>query len=155
MYIKSTLTKDFGNFPLDTSKIELHSTSKDKIYLPYSGPLPAELSDVTDAVISITVHVGLTIGVFLIVNKNGKSLRHPVEATPQEINDVLFPFFFQDKGNNTYHTRQDTGLNRYDLGLWQGGYINWKRLVLEEHGLDNLLFQLSPAAVERVLQHIK
>lgn len=155
MYIKSTLNKDFGNFALDTSKIELHSVSKDEIHLPYRGPLPAELSDATDAVISIMVHVGLTVGVLLIVNKNGKKLRHPVEATPPEINDVLFPFFFHDKGNNAYQTRRDNGLNSYGLGLWQGSYLNWKRLVLEEHGLDNLLFQLSPAAVERVLQHVQ
>lgn len=151
MYIKSTLVQNFGNFPLDTSKIELQSTSKRKIHLPYTGPLPADLSNATGVAISITLRVGLTVNVRLIAEKGAKKLRYPVEATPQEINDILLPFFFDADG----HTKWDTGLDRYNLGLYQGGYSNWRRLVLEQHGLDNLLFQLSPAAVERVLEHIR
>lgn len=126
MHIKSTLVETFSNFPLDTSKIELHSISKRKIHLPYSGPLPADLSNAIGEAISISIHVGLTVGVLLIAEKDGKKLRYPIEATPQEINDILFPFFFDRDG----HTRWDTGLERYNLGLWQGSYINWRRLVL-------------------------
>lgn len=151
MYIKSTLVDDFGNFPLDNSKIELYSASKSKIRLPYSGPLPAELNNATNAAISITLQVGLTVNVLLIVEQDEKKLRYPIEATPQEINDILFPFFF-DRGG---HTRWDTGLERYSLGLHQGSFINWKRLTLDENGIDNILPQLSAAAVERVLQHIR
>lgn len=128
MHIKSTLVKDFGSFPLDTSKIELYSASKSKIRLPYSGPLPVELDNATNAAISISLQVGLTVNVLLIVEQDGKKRRYPVKATSQEINDILFPFFFDKDG----HTRWDTGLNRYNLGLWQGSYINWWRLVLDE-----------------------
>ena len=151
MYIKGTLVENFDNFQLDMGKIGNHSTSKSKIHLPYTGPLPDKLNNATNVTISISIRAGLTVGVLLIAEQDGKKLRYPIEATPQEINDVLFPFFFDRDG----HTKCDTGLDRYNLGLWQGSYINWRRLVLDEHGLDDLLFQLSPASAERVVQHIR
>lgn len=150
MYIKSTLVDDFGNFPLDTSKIELYSASKAKIVLPYSGPLPADLSDTHSAAIVITLQVGLTVNILLSIEREGKKYRFPVKATPEEIDRILHPFFFDTDGK----TRHDNGLERYSLGLHQGSFINWKRLTMDENGIDNILPQLSPAAVERVLQHI-
>lgn len=155
MYIKSTPTMNFESFPLDINKIEFHSVRKDRIYLPYNGSLPSALSENDGAVISVNITAGLMVGVCLIITTGKKERRYSVEVTAQEVNDLLFPFFFKDVGNNKFHTRFENGLNDYWLGSYQNGYTNWKRLVLEEHGLDNLLFQLSPAAVERVLQHIK
>lgn len=151
MYIKGALVENFDNFQLDMGKIGNHSINKNKIHLPYTGPLPDKLNNAALAAISISIHAGLTVGVLLIAEQDGKKLRYPIEATPQEINNVLFPFFFDRDG----HTRWDTGLERYSLGLHQGSFINWKQLTLDENGIDNILPQLSPAAVERVLQHIR
>lgn len=141
MYIKKSIT-DTEGFSLDIISISNTSASKTKIVLPYNGPLPADLSDATSATIVVTLQVGLTVNILLNVRRDGKKHRYPVKATPEEIDGILQPLFFDGNG----HTRQDTGLERYSLGLLQGSYINWRRLVLEEHGLDNLLFQLSPAA---------
>lgn len=133
MEIKRSI--DAEGFTLDTASIGNTSTRKTKIVLPYNGPLPANLSDATGAAIVIMQRVGLTVDVLLTVELNGKKYRFPVKASPQEINAILFPFFFGKDGR----TRWDTGLSRYNLGLMQGSYINWQRLVLEEHGLDNLM----------------
>lgn len=150
MYIKRNMT-DAEGFSLNITSISNTSTSKTKIVLPYNGPLPADLRDTTSADIVIMLQVGLTVNILLTVERDGKKHRYPVKATPEEIDHILQSFFFDADGQ----TRRSTGLDRYSLGLWQGSYINWRRLVLEEHGLDNLLFQLSPAAVERVLWHIR
>ena len=143
MYIKNNMT-DTEGFALDTARIGNTSTSKTKIVLPYNGSLPVDLSGTTSAAIVITL-------ILLTVERDGKKHHYHVKATPEEIDHILQSFFFDADGQ----TRRSTGLDRYSLGLWQGSYINWRRLVLEEHGLDNLLFQLSPAAVERVLWHIR
>ena len=150
MYIKNNMT-DTEGFALDTARIGNTSTSKKKIVLPYNGSLPVDLSGTTRAAIVITLQVGLTVNILLSVERDRRKYRYPVKATPEEIDHILQSFFFDADGQ----TRRSTGLDRYSLGLWQGSYINWRRLVLEEHGFDNLLFQLSPAAVERVLQHIR
>lgn len=150
MYIKRSMT-DTDGFSLDITSINNTSTNKTKIVLPYNGPLPADLSDTTSTAIVITLRVELTVNILLTVERDGKKHRYPVKATPKEIDSILQPFFFDTDGQ----TRRNTGLERYSLGLYQGTFINWRRLVLEEHGLDNLLFQVSPAAVERVLQHIR
>ena len=150
MYIKRNMT-DAEGFSLNITSISNTSTSKTKIVLPYNGPLPADLCDTASAAIVITLRAGLTVNILLSVERDGKKHRYPVKATPEEIDRILHPFLFDTDGQ----TRHDTGLERYSLGFWQGSYINWRRLVLEEHGIDNLLFQLSPAAVERVLQHIR
>lgn len=150
MELKNTMTHNYGGFTLDTASISNTSTSKTKITLPYIGKLPADLSDATGAAIIITLQVGLTVNVLLTVERAGKKFRYPVTATPREIDHILQGFFFTSDG----HTRRDTGLERYSLGLYQGSYINWKRLTLDAHGLNNLLPQLSPAAVQRILEHI-
>ena len=150
MYIKNNMT-DTEGFALDTARIGNTSTSKTKIVLPYNGSLPVDLRGTTSAAIVITLQVGLTVNILLTVERDRRKYRYPVKATPEEIDHILQSFFFDADGQ----TRRSTGLDRYSLGLWQGSYINWRRLVLEEHGLDNLLFRLAPAAVERVLQHIR
>ena len=150
MFIKNNMT-DAEGFALDTARIGNTSTSKTKIVLPYNGSLPVDLSGTTSAAIVITLQVGLTVNILLTVERDGKKHHYHVKATPGEIDHILQSFFFDADGQ----TRRSTGLDRYSLGLWQGSYINWRRLVLEEHGLDNLLFQLSSAAVERVLRHIR
>lgn len=106
---------------------------------------------ISGVAIIITICVGLTVNVVLIVERAGKKSHYPIVATPEEIDSILQTFFFDESG----HTRRDNGLEPYSLGLWQGHYINWKRITREADGLDNLLYQLSPASVERLLQHIE
>lgn len=132
MYIKRNMT-DAEGFSLNITSISNTSTSKTKIVLPYNGPLPADLRGTTSADIVIMLQVGLTVNILLTVERDGKKHSYPVKATPEEIDRILRPFFFDTNGN----TRHDNGLERYSLGFWQGSYINWRRLVLEEHGIDN------------------
>lgn len=124
MYIMESMRHNFGGFTLDTASIgstsTSTSTSKTKIALPYTGQLPADLNDGTGAVIAITLQVGLTVNVLLTVERAGKEFRYPVKATPEEIDHILEPFFFSEKGR----TRRDNGLNQYSTGLHQGSYIN-------------------------------
>ena len=146
--------KKFAGFELDASKIGLHSTHKREIRLPYSGLLPDGLQHNADAVISVNLTAGLRICIDLIVTMDGKKLRYPVEATAQEINDILFPFFFEDVGSNKYHTRFGNGLDDYWLGNYQSSYTHWKRFVYEGHGIDDVINQLSPVALDRVIRYI-
>lgn len=151
MELKNTMAHNYGGFTLDTASISNTSTSKTKITLPYTGKLPADLSDATGAAIIITLQVGLTVNVLLTVERAGKKLRYPVTATPDEIDHILHGFFFTSNG----HPRRDTGLDRYSLGLYQGNYINWQRLTLNADGLNHLLPQLSPVAVQRIMEYIE
>ena len=159
MHIKDSPVKgykaDFAGFELDASKIELHSAHKREIHLPYSGPLPDALQDNDGAVISIMPTVNLSISVSLIVTKGKDKTRYRIAATPQEINNILFPFFFQDKGNNTYHTNWDCGLTNYWLGNYQSSYTHWRRFVVEGYGVDDLINQLSPKTMERMGKYIE
>lgn len=134
--------KDFAGFQLDVSKIELHSSHKRDILLPYFGPLPSALQDNDGAIVSVVLGVGLSVKTCLIVTIGKKQYRYPLEATAQEINDFLFPFFHQ----NTGCTRMDTGLSQYWLGIHQSSYIHWKRLAYEGSGICNQITQLSPAS---------
>lgn len=158
MHIKASPVKgyknDFADFELDTSAIELHSTDKHKIRLPYSGPLPDALQNNDGAFLSVCINVGLTVCVSLIVMEGNKERRFSVEATTQEKNNLLFPFFFEDKGGNAFHTRWNCGLAHYWLGHHQDAYTHWRRLVYEGHGMDGLIAQLSPDALNRVIRHI-
>lgn len=162
MHIKDSLVKgyktDFAGFELDTSKIELHSAHKRKIHLPYDGPLPDALQNNDGAVISFGISVHLTVGVSLIVTKGKDKIRCLIAATLQEVNDILFRFFFRYKGNNTYHTNWDCGLTHYWLGHFQSSYTHWTRFVVEGHGFDNVVDQLSPASLdflEKYIEHKK
>lgn len=157
MHIKETpisKNNDFAGFELDTSKIAMHSSDKYKILLPYSGQMPDALQLNNGAFISANLTVGLRIGVILIVTVDGKKFRYPVAATAQEINDILFPFFFEDVGNDKYHTRFENGLNDYWLGNFQSSFTHWRRFVYEGHGIDGVIGQLSPKSLDCVIRYI-
>lgn len=159
MHIKDSPVKgyktDFAGFELDAGKIELHSAHKREIRLPYSGSLPDALQDNDGAAISIGITVHLTVGVSLIVTKGKEKIRCRIAATPQEVSDILFPFFFQCKGNNSYHTNWDCGLTHYWLGNYQSSYIHWRRFVVEGYGVDDLINQLSPKTLDLLEKFIE
>lgn len=145
---------DFEGFQLDADKIELHSSEKSDILLPYSGRLPDTLRDNDGAAISILFCVGLSVNICLVVTMGKTKLRYPVEATAQEINDLLSSFFFRPGANNIFPTNYNNGLSRYWLGNYQSSYIHWSRLIFEGFGLDDLFRQLSPDAFKRVVWYI-
>jgi len=158
MHIKDAPLKgyktNFAGFALDASKIELHSAHKREIHLPYSGPLPDALQDNDGAIISIGISVHLTVGISLIVKKGKDKIRCLIAATPQEVNDILFRLFFREKGHNTYHTNWDCGLTHYWTGYHQSSYTHWRRFVVEGHGFDSVVDQLSPKSLDFLEKYI-
>lgn len=158
MHIKDGLVNgyktDFAGFKLDASKIELHSAHKREIHLPYSGPLPDALQDNDGAVISVMPTVNLRINVSLIVTRGKNKTRCRIAATPQEIHDILFPFFSLDKGDNSCPTNWDCGLTHYWIGHYKSSYIHWEQFVYKGHGMMDLVDQLSPDALGRLERHI-
>lgn len=159
MHIKDSPVKgyktDFAGFELDASKIELHSAHQREIHLPYSGPLPDALQDNDGAVISIGISVHLTIGISLIVTRGKNKTRCRIAATSQEVSDILFRLFFQKKDNGSYYTNWDCGLTHYWLGHYQSSYTHWRRFVIEEHGFDSVIDQLSPKALDFLEKYIE
>lgn len=158
MHIKDVPVKgyktDFAGFELDVSKIELHSANEREIHLPYTGPLPDALQDSDGAVISVMITVNMKIGVSLIVTQGKDKTRCQIAATPQEINNILFPFFFQDKGKNSYPTNWDCGLAPYWLGNYQSSYTHWRRFVVEGHGADDLIKQLPIQSLHWLVEYV-
>lgn len=158
MHIKDSPVKgyktDFAGFELDTSAIELHSAHKREILLPYSGPLPDAILKNDGAFLHICISVGLTVCVSLIVMDGNKERRFSVEVTTQEKNDLLFSFFFVNKGGNAFYTRWDCGLTHYWLGHYQDAYTHWRRFVYEEYGMDGLVRQLSRKALKQIVLYI-
>lgn len=159
MHIKDIPVKgyktDFAGFELDASAIELHSSDKHNIRLPYSGPLPDTLQNNDGAFLSVCINVGLTVCVSLIVMEGNKERCFSVEATTQEKNDLLFPFFFEGKGGNAFHTRWDCGLTHYWLGHHQDAYTHWRRFVVEGHGIDGVIDQLPTKALDWLEKYIE
>ena len=159
MYIKESpvisVRKEYAGFQLDTSKIELHTADKRKILLPYSGELPEKLRDNDGAFVSFVICVGLNINVHLVIKNGKKESRYLLEATAQEINDLLFSFFFVDKGGNKFETAWNCGLNRYWLGHFQSAFANWERIVLEGYGVCDVLSQLSLDSLKLAVKHIE
>lgn len=141
--------KDFDGFRLDAAAVDLHSLSKQNIRLPYSGPLPDALQDNDGAALSVMFRAGLAVSVCLEVNAGKGKHRYPVECTAGEVNDLLFSLFTVDAGNNSFPLTRDCGLSPYWRGFHQNAYINWRRVVFEGYGLDDLIRQLSPDAFER------
>lgn len=159
MHIKDSPIKgyktDFAGFVLDTSVIELHSAHKREILLPYSGPLPDALQKNDGVYIFVNLIVGLKIGICLVVKEGKKDRRYSIEATAQEIDGILFPFFFKNVGHNKYHTNFRNGLSDYCLGNFQGSYIHWRRFVVEGHGIEGVIDQLPTKALDWLEKYIE
>lgn len=159
MHIKGSsvegIKREFAGFELDASAIELYSADKRNIRLPYSGPLPDALQNNDGTYIAVNITVHLTVGICLVVKIGNKERHYPIEATTKEKNDLLFSFLFVDKGNNAYHVRLDTGLTRYWVGNYQSSYVTWSRFVYEGHGICDVIDQLSPDALNRVVRYIE
>ncbi len=121
MYIKNSLTENFGDFKLDTNAIGMYSKSTQDIMLPYNGNLPEKMSPASDAFIHVNVSPTRGASISLSVNANGKKIRRPIEASNQEIIDLLNRLFHQ--------TEKNIGLNPLWRGYWSANYIEWQNIV--------------------------
>lgn len=153
MYI-SGVEREFAGFTLDTSAIELHSTNKRNILLPYLGELPGAVRVNDGAYISVNITLQLNVNILLTVRLGRKERKYLVEATADEKDDLLFRFFFVKRSETGYHTRWDAGLTHYWLGHYQCSYGIWRRFVYEGRDICNVLDQLTPYALARVARHI-
>ncbi len=119
MRIVNSLVEDFDGFELDASAIKPHSANSQDIMLPYSGALPAQMSSASSVFLQVNVQPIQGAMLALVVDRNGKEFRRPVEATNQEVIDLLDAFFNQ----------QDTGLDTYWLGFEQANYMGWRQIA--------------------------
>lgn len=158
MYIKESpvegVKRECAGFQLDTSKVALHSADKRKILLPYSGVLPEKLQNNDGSFISIVIRVGLAINVCLVIRNGKKDTRYLLEATNQEINDLLFNLLFVEKNSNRFNTAWECGLTHYWLGHYQSAYTSWRRFVVEGIGVDDLIRQLPSKQLDFLARYI-
>lgn len=133
MRLQNNPVEDFGGFELDTNAVELHSTKKENIMLPYRGPLPKQMSSVSSAYIQITAQPVQGVKCVLVVSLNGgKWLRRPLEVTNEQVIDLLDKFF-----------SQDTGLNSRQLGFEEANYFNWRLLATDFRWLGKMADRLT------------
>ena len=142
MYITESMRHNFGGFTLDTASIGSTSTSKTEMKLPYSGELPEPYD-------SATVFFRVSpewVNVVLECRKGSdKPVKYPLTASRDEINAILWPFFFQEKKPGTYHTRFDCGLSAYWTGSYQRDYVAWKEYGDNPTRVVDVVRQLTPA----------
>lgn len=138
MRIVNSLVEDFGDFELEASAIDLHSANSKDIMLPYIGALPKQMSSVSNAYLHVNVQPIQGAMLALVVNRDGKMFRRPIEATSREIIDLLDKFFEQ----------LDTGLGTYWLGFEQANYMGWRQIATDFRRLMKPLMALS--AQERI-----
>lgn len=87
--------------------------------LPYRGALPGQMSSASSAYLQVNVQPTQGAQLVLVVNKGTGKVRRPLEATNEEIIDLLDRFFEQ----------KNTGLDAYWLGFEQANYIGWKQIA--------------------------
>lgn len=121
MRIVSSLVEDFGDFELDAGAIKLRSVDQQDIMLPYGGALPDQISSASSALLQINVQPIQGAMLALVVERNGKDFRRPMDVSNQEVIDLLDKFFDQ----------QDTGLDTYWLGFAQGNYMGWRQVATD------------------------
>ena len=95
MRIVNSLVEDFGGFELDAGAVELHSEKPQDIMLPYRGALPGRMSSASSAYLQVNVQPTQGAQLVLVVNKGTGKVRRPLEATNEEIIDLLDRFFEQ------------------------------------------------------------
>lgn len=144
MRIVNSLVENFGDFELDTSAIKPHSANSQDIMLPYSGTLPVQMSSVSSAFLQVNVQPIQGAMLALVANRNGKEFRRPVEATNQEVIDLLDSFFDQ----------KDTGLDTYWLGFEQANYMGWRQIVKDFRRLLKVVRALPVQERDYISRHL-
>lgn len=146
MHIVSSPVKDYGNFELDVNAISLKSIQRDQIVLPYHGPLPkcAELEQAGSAVISFNLQPTQKTRIVLIVALPHKKFRRPLEASVEQICNLLDRFF----------TQKQNGLDDFCCGAWQADYASWRALKTEPLRMVSVLSEYSREDLTRILYYL-
>lgn len=135
MYLTDKIFKRYDHFEIDPAAIILHTLDEKGIKLPYSGQLPVQWEGAVNPY--IWMHVSpCDVRVVLSADKGGKKLSASVEATPKEIDEILFRFFYKNGKDNSYHTKFNTGLSEFWLGYYQAEYDLWEGITLEGRAGD-------------------
>lgn len=149
MKLHNTTLRNYNGFTLDTDKIELHSTSKRNIELPYSGPMPAQFADTSNPRIYFNVQAAQGANVLLVADKpDGKKFRAVIEASEEEIKSILRRFFFCEGGK----ARFNCGLIPYWLGTWATHFLEWERT---RHSVWNIIDRLTTAERASLLAELQ
>ena len=111
-------------FELDTALVECRSIFKDAIALPYHGQLPDFGHEVENAYITFNIKLHHKSFVNLVVIfEDGTRKTFLLDATNDEIIEVLNRFFFEDK------LIRSKGLSPYWLGVKTGYYLTWMNVT--------------------------
>lgn len=126
MKLYDTLHQTYGGFTLDTSKINCnHSISEKNIELLYDGPLQEQFAGANNPRIYFNVQASHGAKVLLLADRpDGKKVRASIEASEDEIKNILRRFFYQEDGK----TRFDCGLTPYWLGTWAAHFREWDQI---------------------------
>jgi len=139
MNIKNSMIHGFGGFELDMNKISSTSTNKGRIELPYTGelPKPCDTATLSFRVTPEDVRVVLEAKI-----GKRKPTRYTVEASREEIDAVLWPFWFK-AAEHGYHTRTDNGLSAYWYGHYQAEYMAWHNIGQQPIRIIDIIKHLS------------
>ena len=139
MTIKDILFRGYDDITLDPAKIGNTSIHKHEIRLPYTGELPESYDT---AYLFVRAAPGDT-RLVIIASRGKKKTRYLVEATPEEINAILYPFFFRETKSGDY-TRIDNGLSNYWTGFYQRDYMLWEQYTRQPLRILEIVRQLTP-----------
>ena len=155
MNLHDTMLQSFGGFVLDTDRISHTSTDEQAIKLPYTGKLP---NPYDKASLFIAVNPE-RVNIKLVAERNGKkSAKYLLDATRDEIDAILWPFFFNKVSEHEYHTRFNNGLSEYWNGHYQAEYIAWHSIGQSPAKITDIIQQLSPenrASLYRMIDHMR
>lgn len=146
MNILNNSFENFGGFVLDSGAIDLTSASERDILLPYHGMLPDQVSEASGAQIYLNVQVSQPVKIVLVVcDSKGRKSRHLLEATTEELKDLLDRFFDR---------KEKSGLSSYWLGAWQANYVTWRQLISCPSRLIDFLDGISDKDRAYILKHL-
>lgn len=141
MNIKDGKAYCFGGFELDTNKIGNTSTSDREIRLTYTGELP-ELYDAASIFMRVTPEYVAV--VLKVENGKRKPNKYILEASQEEINAILWPFFWFKAAETEYRTRFDNGLSEYWNGYYRAEYMAWRSIGQSPTKITSIIQQLPP-----------
>lgn len=144
MKIVDSLVEDFGGFELDAGAVELHSADTQDIMLPYKGTLPKQMSSASSAFLHINVQLVQGAKVVLVVNKESGRVRRPLEATNEEIVDLL----------DRLYEQKETGLDLYWHGYWEAHYSEWRKIAKDSRMLLKVLRSLPAQDLAYISWHL-
>lgn len=155
MNIKDSKIHNFGGFELDVNKIGNTSISKREIRLTYTGELPEPYDS---AMISFRVTPEYVAVVLRVENGKRKPTKYVLEASPEEINAILWPLFWFKAAETEYRPRFDNGLSEYWNGHYQAEFTAWHSIGQSPTKITNIIQQLSPekrASLYRMIDYMR